>query len=34
MITISKSELPLVRELTKAYIHLSMYYKLGLNQLT
>jgi hypothetical protein len=30
MITISKSQLPLVRELTKAYVHPSMYYKLGL----
>jgi len=30
MITISKSQLPLVRELTKAYIHPYMYYKLGL----
>jgi hypothetical protein len=30
MITISKSQLPLVRELTKAYVHPSMCYKLGL----
>jgi len=30
MITISKSQLPQVRELTKAYMHPSMYYKLGL----
>jgi hypothetical protein len=30
MITISKSQLPLVRELTKSYVCPSMYYKLGL----
>lgn len=30
MICISKSQLPLVRELIKAYLHPSMYYKLGL----
>lgn len=30
MLTISKNQLPLVRELTKAYMHPSMYYKLGL----
>jgi len=30
MITISKSQLPLVRELIKVYMHPSMYYKLGL----
>ena len=34
MITISKSQLPLLRELVKAFMHPSMYYKLGLKQVS